>query len=70
MGLRLFGSCFSPDAPGHLLVHEAAEADLPVVGNRGRPHGFLTRALLRSVSEYCVHHAKCPVAVVRIDRGG
>ena len=54
----------SPDAPGHLLVHEAVEADLLVVGNRGRRHGVLTRALLRSVSEYCVHHAKCPVAVI------
>src|SRR5208337_1385344 len=29
----------SPDAPGHLLVHEAADADLLVVGSHGRGHG-------------------------------
>jgi len=53
----------SPDAPGHLLVHEAREADLLVVGSHG--HGALKDALLGSVSEHCVHHAACPVVVIR-----
>ncbi|MGA3354419.1 MAG: universal stress protein [Acidimicrobiales bacterium] len=58
----------SPDAPGHLLVHEAGDADLLVVGNRG--HATLSGALLGSVSEYCVHHARCPVVVVRAAEHG
>ncbi|RCW39632.1 universal stress protein family protein [Halopolyspora algeriensis] len=41
------------------------DADLLVVGNRG--HGTFTRALLGSVSQYCMHHAPCPVVVVRPD---
>ena len=56
----------SPDAPGHLLVHESVDADLLVVGSHGHGHGTFTGALLGSVSEYCVHHAKCPVAVIRM----
>jgi len=60
----------SPDAPGHLLVHESADADLLVVGSHGHGHGAFTGTLLGSVSEYCIHHAKCPVAVIRMpDRG-
>lgn len=47
------------------LLEAASTADLLVVGNRG--HGGLTGALLGSVSQYCVHHAKCPVVVIRED---
>ena len=56
----------SPDAPGHLLVHESANADLLVVGSHGHGHGALTGVLLGSVSEYCLHHAKCSVVVIRM----
>ena len=58
----------SPDAPGHLLVHEAAQADVLVVGGHGHGHGHagLTGVLLGSVSEYCLHHAECPVAIIRM----
>jgi nucleotide-binding universal stress UspA family protein len=54
----------SPDAPGHLLVNQAVQADLLVVGSHG--HGALAGALLGSVSEYCLHHASCPVAIIRM----
>jgi nucleotide-binding universal stress UspA family protein len=49
--------------PGEVLVAEAAEADLIVVGSRGR--GGLASALLGSVSSHVVHHAVCPVVVVK-----
>jgi nucleotide-binding universal stress UspA family protein len=46
------------------VLAEAAEgADLLVVGNRG--HGGLAEALLGSVGQYCVHHAPCPVVIMR-----
>lgn len=54
--------------PARALLDTATEsrADLLVVGNRG--HGGLTEALLGSVSQHCVHHAPCPVVVVRKQR--
>lgn len=50
---------------GTALVDESRGADLLVVGSRG--HGTAVAMLLGSVSEYCVHHALCPVVVVRPD---
>lgn len=47
----------------HLLVALSEESDLLVVGSRG--HGAFSGMLLGSVSNYCVHHAGCPVVVVR-----
>ncbi|CAA6654391.1 unnamed protein product [Spirodela intermedia] len=38
-------------------------ADLLVMGSHG--YGFVKRALLGSVSDYCIHHAKCPVLIVK-----
>jgi nucleotide-binding universal stress UspA family protein len=51
--------------PGEALCELADDihADLLVVGSH--KHGVLTRAFMGSVSEYVVHHAPCPVLVVR-----
>lgn len=49
--------------PPKVLVERSKEADLLVVGNRGR--GGLASALLGSVSLHCVAHADCPVVVIR-----
>jgi nucleotide-binding universal stress UspA family protein len=49
--------------PANELVRQAKGADLLVVGSRG--HSGLVGALLGSVSNYCVHHADCPVVVIR-----
>ncbi|XP_065852562.1 universal stress protein A-like protein isoform X2 [Euphorbia lathyris] len=42
---------------------EKAHFDLLVVGSRGL--GKIKRAFLGSVSDYCSHHAKCPILIVR-----
>jgi nucleotide-binding universal stress UspA family protein len=49
--------------PGQVLLDAAEGADLLVVGSRG--HGGFTGMLLGSVSQQCVHHAPCPVVVIR-----
>lgn len=49
--------------PAQVLIEAAADADLLVVGSRG--HGGFADALLGSVSQYCTHHAPCPVVVIR-----
>ena len=49
--------------PAKVLIDQAADADLLVVGHRGR--GALVSACLGSVSLQCVLNATCPVVVVR-----
>jgi nucleotide-binding universal stress UspA family protein len=48
---------------GQVLVDAAEGADLLVVGCRG--HGGLIGAVLGSVSQFCAHHAPCPVVIMR-----
>jgi nucleotide-binding universal stress UspA family protein len=50
------------ESPGPALVARAEGARLLVVGSSRK--GAVTRAVLGSVSEYCVRHAPAPVVVV------
>jgi nucleotide-binding universal stress UspA family protein len=49
--------------PRDVLFDASKDAALLVVGNRG--HSRIVEAILGSVSAYCVHHASCPVVVIR-----
>jgi nucleotide-binding universal stress UspA family protein len=51
-----------------VLLDAANNADLLVVGSRG--HGGFAGALLGSVSQHCVHHAPCPVVIIRSEKAG
>ena len=53
--------------PAQVLLDAADNADLLVVGSRG--HGSFAEALLGSVSQHCVHHAHCPVLIMRGEPG-
>jgi nucleotide-binding universal stress UspA family protein len=46
-----------------VLLAEAEDATLLVVGSRGR--GSFAQLLLGSVSDRCAQHADCPVLVMR-----
>jgi nucleotide-binding universal stress UspA family protein len=49
--------------PAKVLLDAAADADLLVIGSRGR--GGFTGMLLGSVSQHVIARAACPVVVVR-----
>ncbi|MFD8701239.1 universal stress protein [Kitasatospora sp. NPDC059648] len=67
------GSCAVPlhrrlrtGPPGPALVTAATGAALLVLGNRGRTTP--PDAPLGTVAQYCLHHAPCPVVIVRAER--
>lgn len=53
--------------PGVTICDVATEvgADVVILGSHG--HGWLQRVLLGSVSHYVLHHAPCPVVVMRLE---
>ena len=51
------------DQSAHALLAAADGADLLVVGSRG--HRAFAEAMLGSVGQYSVHHAHCPVLIIR-----
>jgi nucleotide-binding universal stress UspA family protein len=55
------------DEPGPVIVAVAEEVqpDLIVIG--AHPKGLVRRLFTRSVSDHVVHHAPCPVLVIRSD---
>jgi nucleotide-binding universal stress UspA family protein len=57
-------SVVARDRPARVLLENAANAQLVVVGSRGR--GSLTGIGLGSVSQTLLHHAECPIAVARM----
>jgi len=64
---KIEGKLLTPqgDKPGTLICKAATEqnASSILMGTRGL--GTIRRTLLGSVSEYVIHHAACPVTVVR-----
>jgi len=51
-------------SPGPVLGARSRTVDLVVVGSRGR--GGLSGLLFGSVSQQCLAHSDCPVAIVRV----
>ena len=54
-----------PGPPGPVLVDESTDADLLVVGSHGcSGSSAVGRAVIGSVSAYCIHHATCSTLIV------
>lgn len=62
-GLDVEWSVLANNRPTEVLIDRSKDADLVVVGSRGR--GGFRGLLLGSTSEQVTRHARCPVLVVR-----
>lgn len=51
--------------PAHEIVKQSKEANFSMIVMSARGHTPLTHLLLGSVSDTVVHHASCPVIIVR-----
>jgi nucleotide-binding universal stress UspA family protein len=63
--VHITGELLSSASPVPTLVEQSKDAELIVVGSRGR--GALSRSILGSVSAGLIRHAHCPVALIRPD---
>jgi nucleotide-binding universal stress UspA family protein len=63
--VHITGELLSSATPVPTLVEHSKDAELIVVGSRGR--GALSRSILGSVSAGLIRHAHCPVALIRQD---
>ena len=63
--VHITGELLSSATPVPTLVDQSKDAELIVVGSRGR--GALSRSILGSVSAGLIRHAHCPVALIRHD---
>jgi nucleotide-binding universal stress UspA family protein len=61
--IHIAGELLSAASPVPALVEHSTEAEMIVVGSRGR--GALSRSVLGSVSAGLIRHAHCPVALIR-----
>jgi nucleotide-binding universal stress UspA family protein len=61
--VQINGELLSSSTPVPTLVEQSKDAELIVVGSRGR--GALSRSILGSVSAGLIRHAHCPVALIR-----
>lgn len=62
-GVKVQRTLADEQKPAPFLVERSQDAELLVVGSRGR--GSVGSMLLGSVSTHCVHHASCPVVVIK-----
>ncbi|XP_060191169.1 universal stress protein PHOS34-like [Lycium barbarum] len=51
--------------PKNLLCEATAKMNVDLLAIASRGLGQIKRAFLGSVSDYCAHHAKCPVLIVK-----
>lgn len=63
-GLAVEQHVVAGEGPGHALVEASKDAELLVLGARGR--GGVSGMTLGSVSHYCVGRAHCPVVTVPV----
>ena len=61
--LRVQAVAVETRRPAEVLVERSSDADLLVVGSRGR--GGFKGLMLGSVSQQCATHASCPVVIIR-----